>query len=276
MIVDLHTHTTASDGGLSPQELLLRAAERGVGLLAITDHDTLDAYQQVDVEACAGVQLVCGAEFSCNWQGVNIHVLGLGLDAAEPGLTLAVAEQKRARQQRGEEIAKRLAKRGVAVSLEALYERVSDRPLGRPDFARYMLENGQVRSMSEAFDRYLGAGKIGDVKAMWPSLEQVLGWIHGAGGAAVIAHPLHYKMTNAKLRRLLAEFCERGGDALEVCNGRPAEAELRYLRELCKYFELEASVGSDFHHLSQWCDLGCEAEVVGLCTPVWQRWLRAG
>jgi hypothetical protein len=86
---------------------------------------------------------------------------------------------------------------------------------------------------------------------------------------------MHYKMTNAKLRRLLAEFKDLGGEALEVCNGRPADQELRYLRDLCRYFEFEASAGSDFHHLSQWCDLGCNAEVVGNCQPVWQRWLRA-
>ncbi len=275
MIVDLHTHTTASDGSLSPEQLLARAVERGVGLLAVTDHDTLDAYQQLGGTRHGAVQLVCGAEFSCNWQGVNIHILGLGLDSEHEALQQAVSEQKLARDRRSEEIAKRLAKRGIHGVLEALQERVTGRSLGRPDFARYLVEVGHVKSMNEAFDRYLGAGKIGDVKAMWPSLDRVLSWIHDAGGVAVIAHPLHYKMTNAKLRRLIAEFCELGGNALEVCNGRPAETDLRYLRELCRHFNLEASAGSDFHHLSQWCDLGCDASVVGSCTPVWHRWLGA-
>ena len=274
MIIDLHTHSTASDGGLTPQELVARAVDRGVDLLAITEHDTVDAYQALE-DLPGDLQLVCGAEFSCNWNGVNIHVLGLGLHVSEPLLCDAIAGQKVAREQRSETIAARLSKKGIDIDVEALRSSVADRPLGRPDFARYMVEKGYVGSMNEAFDRFLGAGKIGDVKAMWPSLASVLSWIHAGGGVAAIAHPMHYKMTNAKLRRLLAEFKDLGGEALEVCNGRPADQELRYLRELCRHFEFEASAGSDFHHLSQWCDLGCDAEVVGNCQPVWQRWLRA-
>ncbi len=274
MIIDLHTHSTASDGGLTPQELVARAVDRGVDLLAITDHDTVDAYQALE-DLPGDLQLVCGAEFSCNWNGVNIHVLGLGLDVSEPLLCDAIAGQKVAREQRSETIAARLSKKGIDIDVEALRSSVADRPLGRPDFARYMVEKGYVGSMNEAFDRFLGAGKIGDVKAMWPSLASVLSWIRAGGGVAAIAHPMHYKMTNAKLRRLLAEFKDLGGEALEVCNGRPADQELRYLRDLCRHFEFEASAGSDFHHLSQWCDLGCDAEVVGNCQPVWQRWLRA-
>lgn len=273
MIVDLHTHTTASDGALEPAQLISRAIERGVELLAITDHDTLDAYTEFGAESASGLRLICGAEFSCNWNGVNIHVLGLGLDPEQTALCEAVAQQKIARESRSETIAQRLAKRGLAIDIAALRESVSGRPLGRPDFARYMVEKGYVRSMNEAFDRYLGAGKVGDVKAMWPSLASVLSWIHAGGGVAAIAHPLHYKMTNAKLRRLFGEFKELGGEAIEVCNGRPAETELRYLRELCNFFEFEASVGSDFHQLSQWCDLGCDTAVVGQCRPVWHRWL---
>lgn len=272
LIVDLHTHTTASDGGLSPQELVQRAVQRGVDMLAITDHDTLDAYQQLTAEEQEAIELVVGAEFSCNWQGVNIHILGLNLDRTREPLIAAIEEQKKARDKRGEEIGRRLAKKGIGGALDAIRATVQGRPIGRPDFARYMVENGYASSMNDAFDRYLGAGKIGDVKAMWPGLAAVVDAIHQGGGVAVIAHPMHYKMTNAKLRRLITEFCELGGDGLEVANGRPPEMELRYLRDLCSHFGLSASIGSDFHNLTAWSDLGCEAGLVGNCAPIWQHW----
>ena len=274
MIVDLHTHTTASDGSLSPLELVQRAQARGVELLAITDHDSIGAFSQLDELGETSLRLITGAEFSCNWQGVNIHILGLGMSRQHPGLDAAMRSQQAARDSRAEEIDRRLAKKGISGMLAAIREKLNDsRPVGRPDFARQMLEAGVVSSMSDAFDRYLGAGKIGDVKAMWPELDTIIPWIHDAGGAAVIAHPLHYKMTNAKLRRLLAEFSDLHGDGLEVCNGRPPETELVFLRELCRFFDLEASAGSDFHHLTQWSDLGCDSAVLGNCRPVWQRWL---
>ncbi len=272
LIVDLHTHTTASDGGLTPQALVERAIERGVDMLAITDHDTLDAYQQLGTELRNAIHLVVGAEFSCNWQGVNIHILGLNLDPTQTSMITAIDVQKRAREQRGEEIDRRLAKKGISGALAAIRETVKDRPIGRPDFARYMVEQGHASSMNDAFDRYLGAGKIGDVKAMWPGLPEIVAAIHQAGGVAVIAHPMHYKMTNAKLRRLIVEFCELGGDGLEVANGRPPEVELRYLRDLCNHYGLKASVGSDFHNLTTWSDLGCAADLVGNCSPIWQHW----
>jgi len=274
LIVDLHTHTTASDGSLTPCELVQRAQDRGVELLAITDHDSIDAFSQLDELGETSLRLITGAEFSCNWQGVNIHVLGLGMSAEHSGLAAAMRSQQEARDSRAEEIDRRLAKKGISGMLAAIRDKLNDsRPVGRPDFARQMLEAGVVSSMSDAFDRYLGAGKIGDVKAMWPALDTIIPWIHDAGGAAVIAHPLHYKMTNAKLRRLLADFRDLHGDGLEVCNGRPPETELVFLRELCRFFDLEASAGSDFHHLSQWSDLGCDSAVLGNCRPVWQRWL---
>lgn len=272
MIVDLHTHTTASDGSLSPRELVARAVERDVELLAITDHDSIDAFSELG-ELPESLHLITGAEFSCNWDGVNIHVLGLGMDGQDPVLGQAMTAQQQARDCRAEEIDRRLAKKGISGMLAAIRESVKDRPVGRPDFARQMVASGAASSMSDAFDRYLGAGKVGDVKAMWPSLEAVVTWIRDAGGVAVVAHPLHYKMTNAKLRRLLTAFKACGGEGLEVCNGRPAETELLYLRELCRFFEFQASAGSDFHHLSQWSDLGCDSAVLGNCRPVWERWL---
>ena len=272
MIVDLHTHTTASDGGLSPLELVQRARERGVQLLAITDHDTVAGFAALQAEAGDELRLLAGIELSCTWSGVNIHILGLGVDIAAPQFVAELEGQRRARDSRAQVIGQRLAKLGFAGSYEAAAELAEGRAIGRPDFARVLVAGGHVDSMASAFDKYLGSGKIGDIKAVWPALDEVVGWIRSAGGVAIIAHPLHYKMTNSKLRRMVAEFKEAGGEGLEVCNGRPTPQDLGYLRQLCQQFELEASAGSDFHHPSSWSELGCDASIVAPCTPVWDRW----
>ncbi len=272
MIVDLHTHTTASDGGLSPLELVQRARERGVQLLAVTDHDTVAGFAALQAEAGDDLQLLAGVELSCTWSGVNIHVLGLGIDINNPAFVAELAGQCNARDSRAQVIAQRLDKLGFEGSYAAAAELAAGRAIGRPDFARFLVAQGHVDSMASAFDKYLGSGKLGDIKAVWPALAEVVRWIREAGGVAVIAHPLQYKMTNAKLRRMLAEFKEVGGEGLEVCNGRPSPQDLGYLRQLCQQFDLEASAGSDFHHPSSWSELGCEAKIVAPCKPVWDRW----
>ncbi len=272
MIVDLHTHTTASDGGLSPLELVQRARERGVQLLAITDHDTVAGFAALKDEAGAGMQLLAGIELSCTWSGVNIHVLGLGIDTMAPAFVSELEGQRSARDSRAQLIGQRLDKLGFVGSYEAAAELAAGRAIGRPDFARFLVAEGHVSSMAAAFDKYLGSGKLGDIKAVWPDLGEVVSWIRGAGGVAVMAHPLQYKMTNAKLRRMLTEFKEVGGEGLEVCNGKPSNQDLAYLRQLCQQFELEASAGSDFHHPSSWSELGCDAKIIAPCKAVWDRW----
>jgi predicted metal-dependent phosphoesterase TrpH len=272
VIVDLHTHTTASDGGLSPAELVLRAKECGVQLLAVTDHDTIDGYTSISEISTGELKLIAGIELSCTWSGVNIHVLGLGIDTTCSRLQAELSDQSAARGERAKIIGDRLAKLGFKDTFEGASALADGRAIGRPDFARFMVAQGYVDSMATAFDKYLGAGKAGDVKAMWPSLETIINWIKSAGGVAVLAHPLHYKLTNAKLRRMLADFKEAGGEGLEVCNGRPSPSDLNYLRQLCTQFDFEASAGSDFHQPSNWLELGCNADIVAPCKPVWARW----
>ena len=272
MIVDFHTHSLMSDGALSPGELLRRAVDRGVEQLSITDHDTLAAYEQLPVPE--SIKLVPGIELSCVWQGVTVHVLGLNVQPADPALRAAVMSQERAREQRAVQIGERLAQRGIEGMFDAARGQAgARRALGRPDFARALLARGAVSSVQQAFKRYLGAGKIGDVKSHWPLLDEVLQWISGSGGVAVLAHPLHYKLTRARLRALVADFMAAGGRGLEVANGRQwTPTELRSLQELCRDFGLVASVGSDFHADSRWSDVGCDAALVGDCVPVWRMW----
>ncbi|MBB3046078.1 hypothetical protein FHR99_000314 [Litorivivens lipolytica] len=272
MRVDFHTHTTLSDGSLEPKVLIQRALDQGVEMLAITDHDTLAAYHHLPENP--PLQIIPGIELSCVWSGVTVHVVGLNIDLHNGVLKEAVAEQEEARDKRARTIDAKLAKRGHAGLYDEARQRVGPhKALGRPDFAQLLLERGAVNSLQQAFDRYLGAGKIGDVKTHWPQLDEVVDWIVSSGGVAVLAHPLHYKLTRSKLRRLVIAFNDAGGRALEVVNGRRwSQSDLSHLRGLARDFGLMASIGSDFHAESPWNDVGCEADLVGSCVPVWRAW----
>ena len=255
---DLHCHSVHSDGALSVADLLQRARDVGVTTLSITDHDTIEGY----LEACSltdangGLTLVSGVELSCTWGKVGVHVVGLDFDPNHQPLREALARQAQAREQRAEVIAERLTKFGFYGSYAGARQLAKGSQVGRPHFARYLVNAGYVDSIEQAFKRYLGAGKAGDVKAMWPSLETVIDWIVHAGGIAVLAHPLKYSLTGTRLRALLAAFSDAGGGGMEVLSGRQELVDTRYLVGLCKDYGLLGSVGSDFHAPAVWSELG--------------------
>lgn len=277
MLIDFHTHTTASDGALSPEELMDRARSRGIRLFAITDHDTVSGYQAAAAHynSCGEeMSLVAGLEFSCVWSGATIHVVGLGVDSAHPVLQQGLARLAAARCDRGQVIAERLAKLGFPGALEGALLEAGDSQLGRPHFAAWMVAQGHIKDTAAAFDRYLGRGKPGDVKAFWPALSEVTQWTVAAGGVAVLAHPLKYKLTRSKLQRLVADFKNAGGEAVEVINGRQTLEQTRQLCRLALECSLEVSIGSDFHRDSPWGpELGVELRHLGSLRGVWERWL---
>lgn len=271
MLIDLHCHSTASDGSLSPQQLVTLAVERGIALLSITDHDSVAAYRELgDISE---LQLLPGLELSCRWAKDEIHVLGLGIDPDFRPLLSLLEAQAAARHQRAERIAHRLSGRGLPDVLPQVKEMAAGRAPNRPDFAKALVAAGAVKDEATAFKRWLGKGKVGDVHTDWVGMQEGIRIIKAAGGVAVLAHPKHYNMTNSKLRRLLADFQSEGGEGLEVWNGKPGSDELNYLRRLCREFAFEASIGSDFHAPGQWLSLGCQPVHHGSCEPVWQRWL---
>lgn len=277
MRVDLHCHTTASDGGLSPAELCQRAVAQGVELLAITDHDTVRGYRaaaQWLETANLPLRLLPAVEYSCVWRNSSIHLVGLGIDVDHPATVDACAFFDGARRERAALIAARLAKLGIEGSLEGALRLAGDSQIGRPYFARYLVEQGHVRSEDEAFERYLGAGKPGDVRALWPELAEVVGWIKAAGGVAVLAHPAKYRLTATRLRCLVADFVACGGGGLEVVVGRQPLDTTAFMAQLCRGGALLASVGSDFHKPgSAWCELGKIDDLPKGCEPVWAKWL---
>jgi 3',5'-nucleoside bisphosphate phosphatase len=250
MIIDFHTHSNASDGVLSPADLVEQAIAAGIECLAITDHDTVEGYKKaksLEQTFPDGFRLCPGVELSCRWGNDTIHVVGLELDIAAPELVAGLAQLAEARRKRAITIAERLEKQGFVGALEGALALADGREVGRPDFARWMVDREHVKSVNDAFDKYLGAGKIGDVKAYWPELQEVVAWISAASGAAVLAHPLKYKYTRSKLRRLIADFKTAGGGALEIYSGRQTEDHTTQLKNLQNEFGLLASAGSDFH-----------------------------
>jgi 3',5'-nucleoside bisphosphate phosphatase len=250
VLVDFHTHSSASDGALAPGELLGRALECGLELFSLTDHDTVAGYLAIKDDprlAEANLQLVPGAEFSCQWSGATIHVVGLGIDCEHATMRHAVATMDAARKARGEKIAQRMEKLGFAGALEGALAEAGDSQLGRPHFAHWMVQQGHVKDHNEAFDKYLGQGKPGDVKAFWPELAEVVSWIAESGGVPVLAHPYKYKFTAMKLRRLIVDFVEAGGCALEIHSGRQTREQGDQLKRYANEYLLEVSVGSDFH-----------------------------
>ncbi|MEC8102625.1 MAG: PHP domain-containing protein [Pseudomonadota bacterium] len=274
-VIDLHCHTTASDGSLSPSALVERALERGIKTLAITDHDTLEGFRQARAVAAENdLTLIPGIELSCVWGGATIHIVGLNMDVDSPAMKEAEAVQLKARQERCVVIAERLSKKlNQDVSIEEVRQYAGSDIVGRPHFARYLVDKGWVPSMQVAFNKYLGAGKPGDVKTSWPELAQVVRWIVEAGGTAVMAHAHLYKMTRTKLRACMADFVEAGGTAMEVAYGQMDNNQRGQMATLAKDLELMGSCGSDFHGPNRFgLDLGVMPDFPEGIVPVWTQW----
>ncbi|MGB5347171.1 MAG: PHP domain-containing protein [Woeseia sp.] len=271
MKFDLHSHTNVSDGKLTPAELLARACDKGVTHLAITDHDSVGAYHAL--QCPAGLSIISGIELSSFWRKRGVHVVGLNIEIDHPGLLKGIRQQQLARQARARKIADRLVKAGLPDVYEAVVKTADAGHIGRPHFAAHLVAAGHVPDMPTAFRKYLGDGKAGDVRDLWPPLDEIIGWIRAAGGTAVLAHPAQYKLTRSKLCELLEDFRAAGGTAMEVISGRQEANVTSKLAGLAQDFDLLASSGSDFHGPDKpWADLGCCPPLPPECTPVWETW----
>lgn len=272
--IDLHCHSTASDGALAPAELVARAAGQGVTHLALTDHDTIDGIPEARSAAQrANITLINGIELSCVWRKHTIHILGLDMDLDNAGFLEQVAAQQTNRWKRAGAIADRLVRHVNGCNPDILDQATElaggDVP-GRPHFARALVAAGLVKDWAQAFRKYLGSGKPGDVKAFWPEMSEVVRWITDAGGIAVVAHPRKYRLTATRLRELVAEFMEAGGEGLEVITSGQSSGDLGFLTELCRRQSLLASRGSDFHFPgASWCELGRIPPLPEGLSPVW-------
>lgn len=271
---DLHTHSTASDGTLTPSELVNLAASGGVEVLALTDHDTLEGLAEAQEAAdAAGLILSPGVEVSVSWGGRTIHIIGLGIDTSDQELNAGLARLVGYRKWRAEEIGRRLAKVGIENAFEGAKAFSNGRLVGRTHFARFLARHGYAPSVRDVFKRYLVKGKPGHVAGDWASLEEAVGWIRGAGGRAVIAHPGRYRFNRSKMLRLIGELKELGGTGIEVISGSHNREEQLVYARYAQENGLLASVGSDFHGPGDsWVQLGRLAPLPAQCTPIWIDW----
>jgi predicted metal-dependent phosphoesterase TrpH len=273
-VYDLHSHSTASDGTLTPRALVQRAAVAQVRALALTDHDTTEGLEEA-AHAAAGcaLALIPGVELSVTWGGLTVHVVGLNLQPENAMLQQGLARLREFRDWRAGEIARRLAKKGIEGALEGATALSNGRLISRTHFARFLVQKGLAADEKAVFRHYLVKGKPGHVPGQWAGLDEALQWIHGAGGEAVIAHPARYRMTRSKLRRLIGEFKELGGAALEVVSGSHSRDDTFVMARHAADFGLRASAGSDFHTpANPWIDLGRLPPLPEGCIPIWREW----
>jgi 3',5'-nucleoside bisphosphate phosphatase len=270
-IYDLHAHTLHSDGSLSPAELVTRAGFNGVTTLAITDHDVTDGVAEAQTAGRQlGVEVLPGVEISVTWQRQTLHVVGLGIDAADVSLQQGLARLREFRRWRALEIDRRLRRKNIAGAYEYVRRVARGAVLSRTHFAQFLMEHGYVTSTGQAFKQYLGDGCAAHVPGQWAELEQALGWIRAAGGTAVLAHPARYKLTASKWRRLLGEFKESGGQGIEVVSGSHTPQDNAHYARIAFAHDLLASVGSDYHGPEKpWTELGRLPPLPPQTTPIW-------
>ncbi len=270
---DLHSHSNFSDGTLSPETVAARAAEGGVQLWALTDHDEVSGQQRAREAALdLGMAWVGGVEVSVSFAGETVHVVGLGIDPDNVPLRAGLAATRAGRRERARQMADGLAQAGIAGAFEGALRHVGNPDLiSRTHFARYLVEEGICAHTHEVFRRYLTEGKPGYVPHQWARLADAVAWIRGAGGVAVIAHPGRYKFTANEEYALFTEFIAHGGRGVEVVTGSHGSAEQVRFADTAVEFDLLASRGSDFHSPEESrTALGSLPDLPGRLRPVWE------
>ena len=269
---DLHCHSVVSDGTLTPEALAERAKAQGVELWALTDHDEVGGQHRAAAAAHAiGLHYLTGVEISVTFVGQTVHIVGLGFDPDNAALRAGLTLTRGGRNQRAMEMSDGLARVGIKGAYEGATQYAGNPELvSRTHFARFLVETGVCRDTNEVFRKYLIEGKPGYVPHRWASLKDAVGWITGAGGAAIIAHPARYKFSANEEFALFSEFKSHGGLGVEVVTGSHTAAEYLTYADMAKEFGLAASRGSDFHSPTEsHTELGALPYLAGGLQPVW-------
>ena len=276
MRVDLHCHSNASDGELSPADLFALAVDRQIDLLALTDHDSVCGYQKlrraIDAgEICDGSALVAGVEITCAWSRIDIHLLGLGFDADFPALTTFLGEQARLRHQRAGALLAGLERAGAAGIRARFEQTLGDAIPGRLHLARLLVAAGYAPDIRRAFRRWLRP-LHSPARVEWASLLDAVAIVQRSGGVAVLAHPLAYSLSVTRLGHLLADFAAAGGNGIEIAVPGYDAGQRASLAALARSHGLSASAGSDFHSPGQWRKLGAVPPLPEGIESVWAVW----
>lgn len=277
---DLHCHSTISDGTLTPTEVVNRAFERGVKVLALTDHDDtagLDEARRAAIQH--GMTFINGVEISVSWRKHTLHIVGLNIDVDFLPLQKGLLSVRGGRGMRAQKMADELAKVGIGGVLSgAMKYATNPNMIGRTHFARYLVEAGHCKDVKSVFKRYLATGKPGYVAHQWANLADAISWIRGSGGVPVLAHPGRYmvgrhSMGKITMNELLREFVELGGQALEVVTGSHTLAQYAEFSRYADEFGLMSSCGSDFHGPNEsYRDMGKLPDLPLICRPIWASW----
>jgi predicted metal-dependent phosphoesterase TrpH len=273
--VDLHCHSTVSDGVLSPRDVAARARANGVDVWALTDHDEVSGLAEAAVAAAdVGLRFVTGVEISVTWAAQTVHIVGLGFDAEHAGLREGLRQTRAGRAERARRIGERLADMGMPGAFEgALPFAGNPELISRTHFARYLVEAGFCPDVQTVFTKYLGDDRPGQVSIQWATLAEAVGWIHEAGGRAIIAHPGRYKYTRVQFSALFDEFKALGGEGIEVTTGSHTSEDCRRYADVAREHGFLASRGSDFHSPSESrVDLGRLPPLPPDLRPVWHDW----
>jgi predicted metal-dependent phosphoesterase TrpH len=269
---DLHCHSTISDGTLSPEDVAARAYAKGVELWALTDHDEVSGQQRAAAAAKAlGMRYLTGTEISVTFVGQTVHIVGLGFNADDTALREGLRRTRGGREQRAMEMSDGLAKVGIRGAYEGALAFVGNPELiSRTHFARFLVDRGVCKDTNEVFRKFLIEGKPGFVPHRWATLRDAVGWITGAGGMAIIAHPARYKFTPNEEFALFTEFKALGGQGVEVVTGSHTVSEYATYADTAREFGLAASRGSDFHSPDEsHTELGTLPFLPANLTPVW-------
>lgn len=259
--IDLHTHTTASDGIYSPADLVDLAIDNGVTAMAVTDHDTVDGIgEALERAAQRGFRLIPGIEFSIDFKGGSFHLVGLNIDHRNGALLDVTRDLKKRRSTRIARIVEDLAGRGIGITEDDVIAESDGESLGRPHVARALIAKGYGRDMEDIFAHYLVPGKPGYVKKEKIQLAEAIRLIRGAGGIAIIAHPKSLNFERfSRFVPMLEEFVLQGVAGLEAYAAMHDESHVEQFLELAGKYDLVVSGGSDFH--------GDKCEKLGYYSP---------
>lgn len=247
-MIDLHTHSTYSDGTYSPQELINMAYEKGLKAIAITDHDTIEGINYaIDISKELNIELINGIEFSADYKGIEIHILGYFLDITNKNLLNLLKELEKTREKRNLELIKKLNNIGVNISLDYIKSLSSYGLITKAHFATALLNKGYVKSRNEAFSLYLGKGKPAYVQRVLISYEEAINFILDAKGIPVLAHPIIYKLSEKDLNIAVKDLKDKGLCGIECYYPSNTLNQTNFLIELAKKYNLKITGGSDFH-----------------------------
>jgi 3',5'-nucleoside bisphosphate phosphatase len=275
--IDLHCHSTVSDGLFSPPDLVAYAARQGIKVLALTDHDDIGGLQAAHEAALEhGIKFVNGVEISVTWKKRTLHIVGLKIDAKDKDLKTALDLVRTGRDERAQEMGADLAKAGIHGAYEGAKALAAQSIITRTHFARFLVDNGHAKDTKSVFKKYLVKGKPGFKEHEWMSLETAVGLIRRAGGIAVIAHPGRYDLGTINMLLLMHEFRSLGGTAIEVVTGSHTPPQYQQFAKIAHKFSLKSSLGSDYHGSGiSYMEMGCVPDLPAGCVPVWNDWPEA-